>query len=169
MFWTFGNGCPGFQSQGGSFACVSSRRCAIDFLDSLRVQHLLTSWRRALQLNLLNHLYSIYISKHWWGSNPGSCVRNSVGSHRPIRLGFDMYWFLDKIPILDIGFHRSEIQLFDIIYSKINTKREECISWTLLCFCVFVVICRKRMIKLMIKGGRHKPLSIFRTGAHFVL
>ena len=41
LFWTSGDVCPGFRSQGGSLACMLSHLCAMDSSDSTLVQYLL--------------------------------------------------------------------------------------------------------------------------------
>ena len=49
LFWTSGNVCPGFQSQGGSLACMQPYLCTRDSTESPLVQHLPTSWWPAWQ------------------------------------------------------------------------------------------------------------------------
>ena len=53
-FWTSGDICPGFQSQGGSLACMSCRLCAMDSSDSPLVLRQPNSWRAALQPSLFD-------------------------------------------------------------------------------------------------------------------
>ena len=36
LFWTSGDVCPGYQSQGGSLACVLSRLRAMDSSDEMK-------------------------------------------------------------------------------------------------------------------------------------
>ena len=50
LFWTSGDVSPGFQTQGGSLACVLPRLCTMNSWDSPLVWHLLTSWWPAWQL-----------------------------------------------------------------------------------------------------------------------
>ena len=49
LFWTSGDICPGFQSQGRSLVCMLPHLHATNSSDSPLVQHLLTSWRPAWQ------------------------------------------------------------------------------------------------------------------------
>ena len=49
LFWTSGDICPGFQSQGRSLACVLSHLHTRDASDSSLVRHLPTSWQPAWQ------------------------------------------------------------------------------------------------------------------------
>ena len=44
LFWTFGDVCPGLQSQGGTFTCMLRLLHAMAFSDSPVVRDLLTSW-----------------------------------------------------------------------------------------------------------------------------
>ena len=45
LFWTFGDVCPGIQSQDGSFACMPPYLHTMDFSDSPLARHMLTSLR----------------------------------------------------------------------------------------------------------------------------
>ena len=49
LFWTSGDICPGFQSLGGSLACMLCHLHAMNSWDSPLVWHLLTSWQPAWQ------------------------------------------------------------------------------------------------------------------------
>ena len=73
LFWTSGDIWPGFQSQGGCLICMFPRLHPMDSSDSPLVQHLLTSWRPALQLNLLLFLFlkifgghKSFLCDHWY-------------------------------------------------------------------------------------------------------
>ena len=59
LFWTSGDVCPVFQSQGGSLACRLCCLHAMDSSDSPLVQHLLTSCRPAWQLAEIGYWDSI--------------------------------------------------------------------------------------------------------------
>ena len=66
LFWTYGDVCPGFQSQARFLTCVRCHRRAVDSSGSPPVPHLLTSSRSPLYLcgyylcfnnNLVEHIY----------------------------------------------------------------------------------------------------------------
>ena len=59
LFWTFCDVCPGFQSQGGSFAFGLPCLCTMDSSDSPLAQHLPTSWWPALQLVMFPTCYNV--------------------------------------------------------------------------------------------------------------
>ena len=57
LIWTSGDVCLGFQSQGGSLACMPCHLHAMDSSNSPLVRHLLTSWWPAItDLNFINFI-----------------------------------------------------------------------------------------------------------------
>ena len=70
LFWTSGDICPRFESQGGSLTYVHCCLCALDSSDSVMVWHLLTSCNWAF--------WYTYFFKHWWYSNPWHSMQYGV-------------------------------------------------------------------------------------------
>ena len=56
LFWTSGDICPGFQSQGGSLTCILPCLHKMYSSDSPLVCHLLTSSQPTLQISLFVHV-----------------------------------------------------------------------------------------------------------------
>ena len=69
-FWTSGDICPRFESQGGSLIYVLCCLCTLDSSDSVMVRRLLTSCKWAF--------WYTYYFKYWWYSNPCHTIQYGV-------------------------------------------------------------------------------------------